>query len=150
MPLDPDDATPHDEKVDPAAEQEAALQDRVRDVQNDPLLGSATEVLLGHIQNMILTAARVAGGAATVRRIQAQLANLAPDTAREFTEQVRKGYGRGSDAKIGVLYCRFLADRIAETSATYRRDDPRRLHTLLKMASETLLLQDVQEQRASG
>jgi hypothetical protein len=154
MPLDPDDATPHDASRGPSAiagaDQDAALRDQVRAVEADPLRRGPTQVLIGLLQNMIVGAARGPGGAQAVRQAQAALEDLPPSTAREFTERVQNGYGRGGADDIGVLYCRFLAARIAETHAGYRRGDPRQVHTLLKMASEALLLEVTQEQRDAG
>jgi hypothetical protein len=154
MPLDPDDATPHDRSygspADTASEQDAALRAHVQAVVADPLRPGPTQVLIGLLQNMIVAAARGAGGSQLVRQAQAELEELPPQTAREFTERVQKGYGRGEPDNIGVLYCRFLAARIAESHATYRRGDPRQVYALLKMVSEALLLENIQEQRAAG
>jgi hypothetical protein len=107
-------------------------------------------VLIGLLQNLIVAAARGVGGSQAVRQAQLELEDLPPHTAREFTERVQKGYGRGGSDDVGVLYCRFLAARIAETHASYRRGDPRQVYTLLKMVSEALLLENVQEQRGAG
>ena len=153
MALDPDDATPHDGGAsgeDAAAAQAAVLLAQVRTVVDDPLRRGSTEILIGLVQNLIVATARGPGGSHAVRQAQQELEPLIPNTAREFIERVQQGYGRGLDASIGVLYCRFVADRIAETHAGYRRGDPRQVYTLLKLASEALLLQDIQEQREAG
>jgi hypothetical protein len=154
MPFDPDDATPMDgargSPTDAAADQDAALRAHVQAVAADPLRPGPTQVLIGLLQNTIVAAARGGGGAEAVRQAQAELEDLPPATAREFTERVQNGYGRGDAANISVLYCRFLAARIAETHAGYRRGDTRQLYTLLKMVSEALLLENIQEQQGAG
>ena len=154
MPLNPEDATPVDgsrgNPTDAGAEQDAALRAHVEAVEAEPSRRGPTQVLIGLLQNMIVAAARGAGGSDAVRRAQKELEDLPPHTAREFTERVQQGYGRGEDADIGVLYCRFLAARVAETHAGYRRGEPRQIYVLLKMVSEALMLENVQEQRGVG
>src|SRR6266511_1358502 len=96
--------------------------------------------------------------AAQAAALLAQVRTVVDDPLRRGSTEILIGLiqnlivaaARGLDANIGVLYCRFGADRIAETHAGYRRGDPRQVYTLLKMASEALLLQDIQEQREDG